>query len=353
MTMAYGAVSGSASSAPDVSPRVTFTFRAFAWWTVATTFVFLVNNYLTFWLDWPGVLPWLDQTEILGPTTLRKPLDGTAMVLGAIQFASYLACIAGAVLFALRTPDRTLRQDSSVMTDISAYMIRAAFWSVLFIGIVDFVVSFLKVEDLLVVVFGEQLATDLGRSRFRGPYVHMPLVGISLVIAAFNRSLGFHWLALMVVAAELTIVLSRFIFSYEQAFQGDVVRFWYAALFLFASAYTLLEDGHVRVDVLYTGFSRRRKGYVNAIGSVILGLSLCWVILALGMWSNASIINSPLLSWEVTQSSFGLYVKYLMAGFLALFAISMSIQFSGYLLESVADIRGEPGAREPSEPSAH
>lgn len=40
---------------------------------------------------------------------------------------------------------------------------------------------------------------------------------------------------------------------------ADLVRFWYAALFLFASAYTLLEEGHVRVDVFYAGFRRARR----------------------------------------------------------------------------------------------
>ena len=35
-----------------------------------------------------------------------------------------------------------------------------------------------------------------------------------------------------------------------------------------------------------------------------------------------------------------------MAGFLALFAISMMIQFVSYLLKSVADIKGEPGGRD-------
>ena len=61
------------------------------------------------------------------------------------------------------------------------------------------------------------------------------------------------------VAAELLIVISRFIFSYEQAFMADLVRFWYGALFLFASAYTLLEEGHVRVDVLYAAFKDRNN----------------------------------------------------------------------------------------------
>ena len=88
--------------------------------------------------------------------------------------------------------------------------------------------------------------------------IHMPLAAVGLVIAAFaRRSLGFHWLALLVMIAEMAIVLSRFVFSYEQAFQGDLVRF-YAGLFLFASAHTLFEDGHVRVDVLYAHSDRPR-----------------------------------------------------------------------------------------------
>lgn len=168
---------------------------------------------------------------------------------------------------------------------------------------------------------------------------------VGAVIALFTRSLGFIWLALLIVVAELAIVITRFVFSYEQAFMGDLVRFWYAALFLFASAYTLLEDGHVRVDVFYAGFRDRTKGFINAWGAIILGLSVCWVILIVGMGSRSSIINSPMLNYEVSQSGFGMYTKYLMAGFLAVFAITMLIQFVSQLLESVADWRNEPGRR--------
>ena len=146
--------------------------------------------------------------------------------------------------------------------------------------------------------------------------------------------------------AELNIVISRFIFSYEQAFMGDLVRFWYAALFLFASAYTLYTDAHVRVDVFYASFSRRKRGSVNAIGAVVLGIVFCWTILVMGMWSKSSILITPLLGFEVSQSGFGMYIKYLMASFLSIFAISMMIQFASSLLESAADYRGDPGARE-------
>ena len=42
-----------------------------------------------------------------------------------------------------------------------------------------------------------------------------------------------------------------------------------------------------------------------------------------------------------------MYVKFWMAGFLAVFAVSMTVQFCSYMMESVADILGEPGHREP------
>jgi hypothetical protein len=40
-----------------------------------------------------------------------------------------------------------------------------------------------------------------------------------------------------------------------------------------------------------------------------------------------------------------MYVKYMMAGFLAIFAISMLIQFAASFLSGIADYRGEPGGR--------
>jgi TRAP-type mannitol/chloroaromatic compound transport system permease small subunit len=121
------------------------------------------------------------------------------------------------------------------------------------------------------------------------------------------------------------------------------VRFWYGALFLFASAQTLVEDGHVRVDVIYAGLSRKSQGLVNTIGCLVMGILFCWVILYFGMESKSSTITAPLLALEITQAGFGMYVKYLMAGFLGIFAITMMVQFCAYLLESWADWRGDPG----------
>ncbi|GMG85065.1 hypothetical protein LNKW23_42810 [Paralimibaculum aggregatum] len=321
----------------DVSttaPRPPKPLRIFAWAVVAATFAFLINNYLTFWQDWPG-----------GDALLLRAgeLDGTGLALAAVQLGLYGAALLLPMLYVSRSPDQPLRADAEIMSGIVRFIIRASFWMVLLVGLADIVVSFMRVEGYLAEFVGADVASAWGYNESRAPQLHMPLVGIALVLALVTRTLGFHWLAVLVVLAELAIVISRFIFSYEQAFQGDLVRFWYGALFLFASAYTLVEDGHVRVDVVYASLSTRAQGAVNVIGCLIMGILFCWVILYLGMATKSSIINAPLQSLEITQSGFGMYVKYLMAGFLAIFGVSMMIQFCAYLLESWADWQGVPG----------
>ncbi|MEZ5824172.1 MAG: TRAP transporter small permease subunit [Geminicoccaceae bacterium] len=311
--------------------------RLFGWLILAMLAGFLFNGYLTYVRGWPGA------REALG--------EGGSLALA--QMGLYAVMALAAFFYVNRTSALPLRIDADRISRFNAFLVRAAFWSVLLVGLADAAISFLRVEGLLEAWVGADMTTDLGRSQYRGPVVHLPLIGIGILLALVTRTLGFTWLALLVVLAELVIVLARFIFSYEQAFMGDLVRFWYAALFLFASAYTLIDEGHVRVDVLYAGMKNTTRGMVNAFGSILLGVIFCWVILFVGMGNKSAIIISPLVNFEVSQSGFGMYVKYLMAGFLAMFAITMMIQFVSYLFEAVADWRGEPGAREVAAPSAH
>ena len=320
--------------------------RMFSVSIVAVMLVFLLNNYLNFWQEWPGVPAFFSNQGWFGLEPLRIPLDAGQYIKGWLQFLSYLSAVVLVVFYVVLTRKLSLREEAERLSGFAAYIIQAAFWAVLIIGLVDIIISFLRVEKLLSPLVGEELSQALGRAKFRGVYVHYPLILVSFVIAFFNRSLGFAWLTFLVVLAEFQIVISRFVFSYEQPFMGDLVRFWYAALFLFASAYTLLHDGHVRVDVLYSRFNTRTKAWSNTFGTLLLGLPLGWVILMSGMWDKTSAINSPLHSFEISQSAYGLYVKWLMVAFLAIYAISMIVQFSSYLLDKVADLREEPGGGE-------
>ena len=313
-----------------ISRTSTQIFRFAGWFALGLLAAFLINNTLIVAYDYPGL-------------SFDNGFSGKS----GITLLIYLAGLAGGALMVLLRPSMTLRQDSHSVHTFNLYLIRGFFFSVLFVGIADASLAFMRVENLLTHFFDDEMIRNLGRSRFVGPYVHTPLIVLGFVTALFTRTLGFPWLALLIVAAELGIVISRFVFSYEQALMGDLVRYWYAALFLFASAYTLYDEGHVRVDILYSGFTRRSKGASNAMGSVFWGAATCCVILAIGMGSKQSIVNSPIANFEISQAgSIGMFTKYQMAAFIAIFAITMLIQFVSYFFESIADFRGEPGARE-------
>ena len=338
----------SAPVTPATSPApglVEALFRILTGAVVCITLAFTINFFLSFGWGWPGVPATLAHAGWPGFAPLRSPLDDALVLEGWIQVAIYALPILFVIVWVASTKHRPLQAAADAYSALAAFIVRAAFWSVFLVGLADALLSFLRVEEFLPLFVGDDMTIQLGLSKFRGQYVHLPLMGLACVIALVTRSLSVIWLSLLIVLAEFQIVVTRFIFSYEQAFMGDLVRFWYASLFLLASAYSLVDEGHVRVDVFYARFSERRKAWTNALGSMLLGVPLCWVILTTGMWTKGSSLASPMLNFEISQSGFGMYVKYLMAGLLVIFALSMAAQFAAYFLESVAVLRRtQPGS---------
>ena len=313
--------------------KMSLYLRIASYSVLAFTLAFLINNVLTVWIDWPGVKKIFSHYEMFG--FKKKALDGSTLSYGFMQIGVYLICILAVIIYVFKTYSQTLERDSEILSKFSAYLVRSSFWAVFLVGVADFIISFMVVERLWEAIFSPEVKAFMVKSPERITFIHFPIILISFVIGYFTKSVGFIWLAVLVVVSEFIIVLSRFIFSYEQAFQGDLVRFWYAALYLFASAYALIHEGHVRVDVLYSSFSERKKAWTNLLGSALLGVPLVLIVLFLGLNGKASIINGPVVAFEVTQQgSNGLYLLYLMAVYLAVFAVTMLLQFTSYFMGS-------------------
>ena len=316
--------------------------RAFALAGLGCALVFVLNNFITQLAGWPGIAPLFAFGGGAEATTSNEA--ELSLGLAGLQLSLYLVAALGLVFWVWR--QNNPHKEIWLTEAVCSYIVRFGFWAVLLIGLVDAVIAFLNVEELLEPLFGEENTKKLIRAEWRIQHIHYPLLAVALAIAAWKRGLAVVWLALLIVLAELLIVISRFIFSYEQAFMGDLVRLWYAALFLFSSAHTLAEEGHVRVDVFYAGFPARRKALINALGSAFLGLPLCWAILLRGLANKASIINAPIVSYEISSSNFGLYAKYLMAAFLLIFALSMLAQFTSIFLRNLAVLSGVINSKE-------
>ena len=298
-----------------------FAQRFLGWFFINMLIAFMINNILNLAYKIPFAIELITKNELLS----LLPILIYLIAFGLSLFISYINL------------DKSYKWDSDLLHRFNLYFIRSCFWSVLLIGSIDVIIAFMRVEEVSNMLFDDYLVRALKKPSFVCTFIHIPLVFVSFVIGYFSKTLGFTWLALMIVCAELFIVITRFVFSYEQSFMGDLVRYWYAALFLFASAYTLFEDGHVRVDVFYTNLKSKTKSIVNATGSILLGISTCIAILFVGFNGKQSIINSPILNFEITQTgSIGMFVKYQLAAFLGVFAISMLIQFISYYFSSLS-----------------
>jgi len=307
--------------------------RYLGWITISLLAAFLVNNFLNIYFNFEGA------------SALFNSFSGTA----TISLLMYIVSLIVAVWQVNRTLSESYRQQANSLHNFNVYFLRGCFFAVLFIGCVDFTLALLRSIDVLKYLVSDPIARALGLGNVVGPYIHVPLIILGFIVARFSRTLGWTWLALLIVFAELIIVISRYLFSYEQSFMADLVRYWYAALFLFASAYTLYEEGHVRVDVIYAGLSDKVKAYVNAWGSYLLGVVTMVIVVLIGFNGKTSIINSPLLVFEITNQGInGMFIKYQMAMFLGIFGATMLVQFVVQFFESLADINEEPGKRDTS-----
>lgn len=78
------------------------------------------------------------------------------------------------------------------------------------------------------------------------------------------------WLMLLVALIVITVVLLRYAFGIGFPWMQESYVYLSAAAFMLGAAYTLLVDGHCRVDIFYRDMSPRRRAWVDLLGHVFL-----------------------------------------------------------------------------------
>ena len=86
------------------------------------------------------------------------------------------------------------------------------------------------------------------------------------------------WLSLALVLLISTDVLLRYVFNFSTASLYEMEWHLFAIIFLLASPYTLQKNKHVRVDVFYNNFSKRKKNIIDLIGNIIFLIPFSFII---------------------------------------------------------------------------
>jgi TRAP-type mannitol/chloroaromatic compound transport system permease small subunit len=86
------------------------------------------------------------------------------------------------------------------------------------------------------------------------------------------------WFSLALVLLISTDVLLRYVFNFSTASLYEMEWHLFAIIFLLASPYTLQKNRHVRVDVFYNNFSKRKKNIIDLIGNIIFLIPFSFII---------------------------------------------------------------------------
>jgi len=130
------------------------------------------------------------------------------------------------------------------------------------------------------------------------------------------------WLCLFIVVAQFAIVLMRYGFGVGSAKLTESIIYAHAGLFMLAAAWTLRENGHVRVDIFYADASPRRKALVDFWGALLLLIPFALSLL---------ILSLPYVgrSWSILERSretSGLPLVYLLKTLIPVFAALLVLQ---------------------------
>lgn len=76
---------------------------------------------------------------------------------------------------------------------------------------------------------------------------------------------GVSWLSLAMVIVVFEDVVSRYLFRRTFVFMQEFEWYLFGTLYLLAAGYTMLYDEHVRVDIVYSKLSPRRKAWLDFV----------------------------------------------------------------------------------------
>jgi TRAP-type mannitol/chloroaromatic compound transport system permease small subunit len=157
--------------------------------------------------------------------------------------------------------------------------------------------------------------------------------GIDRLTGAVGRVVA--WCALFVVLTQFVVVVLRYALGIGSIWLSESIVYGHAALFMLAAAWTLRENGHVRVDVLYADASPRRKALVDLVGALLLLIPFA---LTLGWLSLPYVARS----WEVLERSreaSGLPAVFLLKSLIPLFALLLALQGIAQAIRAAAVLR--------------
>ena len=152
-------------------------------------------------------------------------------------------------------------------------------------------------------------------------------------IESINKFSGIavSWLTLLMVVVTFLVVVLRYVFDFGMIAMQESITYMHAIIFLVGAAYTLQQNSHVRVDIIYSKLNKTKRAWVDLFGTVFF-LTPTMLFIFIISWEYVG------ESWAVLESSReagGLAGVYLLKTFILIMAALMLLQGIANILTSI------------------
>ena len=130
------------------------------------------------------------------------------------------------------------------------------------------------------------------------------LLKFSKAVDWLNSQVGKYviWLILASTVISAVNAVVRKAFNVSSNAYLEVQWYLFAATFLLCAAYTLLHGEHVKIDVIYTHFSKRTQTWIDVFGFTFFLMPFCLAIL----WYGIPFFLKGYASGEMSSNAGGL-----------------------------------------------
>lgn len=143
------------------------------------------------------------------------------------------------------------------------------------------------------------------------------------------------WLTLLMVFVTCGVVAARYVFNFGSIGLQESVMYMHGMVFMLGIAFTLKEQGHVRVDVLYAKLPARTQTLIDIAGHFVFLLPVS----AFLFWTSLGYVE---FAWSVKESSGqpgGLPGVYLLKTLIPTMAALLFIQGIAEILKGIRKLR--------------
>jgi len=164
-----------------------------------------------------------------------------------------------------------------------------------------------------------------------------PLLNLSRLIDRCSEFIG-RWVAWLVLAAVLISAANAIVrkaFNTSSNAYLEIQWYLFAAVFLLAAGYTMLRQGHVKIDVISGRFSKRTQIWIEIIGLAFFVLPLVFTVIQL---SWPLVVKAYVMN-EYSSNAGGL-IRWPVFALLPLGFLLIGIQAVSELIKRIAFLKG-------------